>query len=115
VATPSLAPPHAEPEPEAEEAALPPRPPEAPRRPRVQTTGRFAAPPPIEVPRAPEPLIEEAPPRPSVTRVSDLIHRNCRPYSSSVTLLGRRQSVTGLACQAKDGSWQLVSEAPVRP
>jgi surface antigen len=44
--------------------------------------------------------------------IADLVHRNCRTYSSRVTVLGAPRNVTGFACQASDGTWQLVSEAP---
>jgi surface antigen len=44
--------------------------------------------------------------------VSDLIHHDCRRYSSRVTVLGTVQEVAGLACQTNDGSWQIVSESP---
>jgi hypothetical protein len=38
--------------------------------------------------------------------------RVCRIYNSTKTVLGRPQSVTGLACKGADGTWQLVTEAP---
>jgi hypothetical protein len=47
-----------------------------------------------------------------VQPVSDLIHRNCRVYSSRVTVLGAPAEVRGFACQAADGSWEIMSEAP---
>ena len=49
---------------------------------------------------------------PHANAVAELVGRNCRTYASSVTVLGVPRDVTGLACQASDGTWQLVSEAP---
>jgi hypothetical protein len=33
---------------------------------------------------------------------------NCRDYSSTETIDGRPQTVTGSACQQPDGSWRIV-------
>jgi hypothetical protein len=36
--------------------------------------------------------------------------RDCRPYTSTTSLMGQERRVSGLACRLPDGRWKLVSE-----
>jgi hypothetical protein len=36
--------------------------------------------------------------------------RECRPYTSTTSLMGQERRVSGLACRLPDGRWKLVSE-----
>ncbi len=38
--------------------------------------------------------------------------RVCRSYTSAHSVLGTPRRITGIACQAPDGSWEIVSETP---
>ncbi|HUK58661.1 MAG TPA: hypothetical protein VLV50_05465 [Stellaceae bacterium] len=40
------------------------------------------------------------------------VRRSCQTFGSRVSVVGRAMNVRGLACQASDGSWEIVSEAP---
>jgi len=78
------------------------------------------APPPVaaEAPAPAETVTAQAPPEPEarqVQSVADLVHRNCRAYSSRVSVLGAPAEVRGFACQARDGSWEIMTEAPAAP
>jgi surface antigen len=39
---------------------------------------------------------------------TDAAGRECREYSQTVNIAGRRQSDTGIACRQSDGNWSLV-------
>lgn len=39
---------------------------------------------------------------------TDAAGRECREYSQTIDIAGRRQSDTGIACRQSDGNWRLV-------
>jgi hypothetical protein len=51
-----------------------------------------------------------APPARSAQPATD--GRDCRPYTSTMTQMGKQRTVQGMACRLPDGRWKLVSENP---
>ena len=51
-----------------------------------------------------------APPaaQPAPSGSSNTSTQNCRDYSSTQTIDGQQQTVTGTACRQPDGSWRIV-------
>ncbi len=53
-----------------------------------------------------------APEAQAVQPIINLIHRSCRAFSARTSVLGGAGEVRGFACQANDGTWEIMSEAP---
>ncbi|MBL8701615.1 MAG: hypothetical protein JNK67_24760 [Alphaproteobacteria bacterium] len=61
------------------------------------------APPPQPAPTAtPQPVPSAAPPVPQASKT------NCRDYETTMTIDGKPQKVTGMACLQADGSWRII-------
>jgi hypothetical protein len=89
----------APPPPQAEAKAQPPRQAHAQR-----ALATMALPPPSAAPAA-QPVQPVQP-------IVNLIHRSCRTFSARTSVLGSAGEVRGFACQASDGTWEIMSETP---